>query len=366
MKHDLINTGSKKSSDSSKEVTFVRRAGNLLAVGALALCAVGAVGVYASSGGKEISYDAGKVSVLTSSSSLSDESSESDTVSQVEVTWKEAGIDEYDLVVETVKATKNMNINKISSAKSTAEAAAKSSAGGALVGISTEKLNAKAEMMGKIDAQPAVVEDNSDVIKDCGVMTMYTTGEMNIRSEASLNSEILRVLPGAYEVTVTGYNNDWYRIKADGQTAYCLKRYLSSDRPEQVAVHHEGDVISYNETEFEMLCYVLQNEVGNCSEASKIAVANVIINRVKSPLFPNSIAEVLTQGDQFTAIYNYYNRVSDPNESTIQCARRALEGEDNTNGAIYYYAPQYSSGEAASWFETLTFCMEIDGQRYFK
>ena len=93
MKHDLINTGSIKSSDSSKEVTFVRRAGNLLAVGALALCAVGAVGVYASSGGKEISYDAGKVSVLTSSSSLSDESSESDTVSQVEVTWKEAGID---------------------------------------------------------------------------------------------------------------------------------------------------------------------------------------------------------------------------------------------------------------------------------
>ena len=115
-----------------------------------------------------------------------------------------------------------------------------------------------------------------------------------------------------------------------------------------------------------MLCYVLQGEVGNCSEASKIAVANVIINRVRDPRFADSISGVLTAPNQFTAITGYYNRTSTPSENTRECALRALQGEDNSNGAVYYYAPQYCGGATAAWFETLDLCLELDGQRYFK
>lgn len=124
--------------------------------------------------------------------------------------------------------------------------------------------------------------------------------------------------------------------------------------------------ISYTDEEFEMICYVLQNEAGGCSESSKVAVANVIINRVKSPNFPNTLKEVLTADNQFTAINNYYNKVNVPTQNTIDCAARALNGEDNSNGAVFYYAPKYCSGSSAAWFETLTFCMELEGQRFFK
>jgi spore germination cell wall hydrolase CwlJ-like protein len=115
-----------------------------------------------------------------------------------------------------------------------------------------------------------------------------------------------------------------------------------------------------------MLCYVLQGEVGNCSEQSKIAVANVIINRVKTGRFGSSISDVLTAPNQFTAINGYYSGRNKPTQNTIDCAKRALNGEDNSNGAVYYYAPQYCGGSTAAWFESLTFCMELDGQRYFK
>ena len=50
----------------------------------------------------------------------------------------------------------------------------------------------------------------------------------------------------------------------------------------------------------------------------------------------------------------------------IKVSGEALAGEDNTNGATYYYAPAYCGGSTAAWFETLQFCLEVDGQRYFK
>ena len=132
------------------------------------------------------------------------------------------------------------------------------------------------------------------------------------------------------------------------------------------AVKPQTSVIKYTEEEFVMMCYVLQNEAGNLSAKSKIAVSNVIINRVKSSRFANSVAEVLTQQGQFTCINNYYNKTNPPSQHTKDCVRRALNGEDYSNGALFYYAPKYCGGSTAAWFESLTFCIELEGQRFFK
>ena len=132
------------------------------------------------------------------------------------------------------------------------------------------------------------------------------------------------------------------------------------------AVKPQTSVIKYTEEEFVMMCYVLQNEAGNLSAKSKIAVSNVIINRVKSSRFANSVAEVLTQPGQFTCINNYYNKTNPPSQHTKDCVRRALNGEDYSNGALFYYAPKYCGGSTAAWFESLTFCIELEGQRFFK
>ena len=130
-------------------------------------------------------------------------------------------------------------------------------------------------------------------------------------------------------------------------------------------VHHSANEnIKYTAEEFDMMCYVVQAEVGNCYEPYKIAVANVIINRVKSSRFAyaTNIKAVLTAGGQFDSISNYYSKRNPPNQSTINCCKRALAGEDNSNGAVYYYSPKICG--TIAWFESMQCCLYLDSGIY--
>ena len=109
---------------------------------------------------------------------------------------------------------------------------------------------------------------------------------------------------------------------------------------------------------------VVAHEVGNCSEESQILVANIILNRFNSELFPNTITEVIYQNGQFSGIHNLN---IEPNDSVKAAVQKALEGEDNSDGALYYYSVKYTKNKhTIRWFESLRFCLELEGQRYFK
>ena len=127
-------------------------------------------------------------------------------------------------------------------------------------------------------------------------------------------------------------------------------------------------VISLTDQEFDMMCAVVMSEVGYCDDTMKLAIANVIINRVKSDRFPDTVYEVLHQKNQFGAIDNYYTKRLVPDESVISCVKRALSGEGGyiVNGATFYYTPGVSSPKAAAWFESLCFCASVGNGRFFK
>ena len=66
----------------------------------------------------------------------------------------------------------------------------------------------------------------------------------------------------------------------------------------------------------------------------KIAVGNVVLNRVNDPRFPNTVYGVVFQRNQFTpAMTGTINRT--PNESSVIAAKLCLEGA-NTAGAVSY------------------------------
>lgn len=365
----------KNTEDSVKEVACVKKAGTVLGVGAMAALAVGVVGIYALIGGSSIpKNDRDSAYVTESAESSADTESVEDqnsTVSQAVVTWKKAGIEEYSLVVETVKATKEAKNTPADTKKSsTAETTAKTTTSKktqTTTSVSTENTT-KASESSPETVIPEQTAPETETVKDCSVMTMYTEEKVNLRSGPSLNESVQSVLSEGCEVLVTGYTDDWYRVKTDNLTGYCLKRYLTDNKPEEEEnedTSASGGVISYTDVELNMLCYVLQGEVGDCSDQSKMAVANVIINRVKSPLFPDSIEGVLTQDGQFDAVWGYYSGSTVPSQNTIDCAKRALAGEDNVGDAVYYYAPNYCGADSAAWFESLTFCAEVEGQRFF-
>lgn len=70
----------------------------------------------------------------------------------------------------------------------------------------------------------------------------------------------------------------------------------------------------------------------------QVAVAAVILNRVKSPDFPNTISGVIYQPWAFTAVNDGQIKL-EPNSTAYQAAQDALNGWDPTYGCLYYYNP---------------------------
>lgn len=128
---------------------------------------------------------------------------------------------------------------------------------------------------------------------------------------------------------------------------------------------------SYNATpeEFRMLCCVVQREVANLGEYHKKIIVNVILNRVDSNRFPDTISEVLHQKNQFPTIVNYYDTTFEPDETTIKAVTEVLSGKcpDLSKGALCFYNPKYTSEKSALWFEeNLQYLYTIDCHRFFR
>ncbi len=70
----------------------------------------------------------------------------------------------------------------------------------------------------------------------------------------------------------------------------------------------------------------------------QVAVAAVVLNRVKSPDFPNTISGVIYQPWAFTAVHDGQINL-EPNQTAYNAARDALNGWDPTYGSLYYYNP---------------------------
>ncbi|WP_308639303.1 spore cortex-lytic enzyme [Paenibacillus silvisoli] len=70
----------------------------------------------------------------------------------------------------------------------------------------------------------------------------------------------------------------------------------------------------------------------------QVAVAAVILNRVKSPSFPNTVSGVIFQPGAFTAVADGQIWLT-PNENARKAVQDAINGMDPTGGCIYYFNP---------------------------
>lgn len=125
--------------------------------------------------------------------------------------------------------------------------------------------------------------------------------------------------------------------------------------------------VSKNSTEYQVLLNLVQAEAGGCDTVGKILVANVVLNRVKSEKFPNSITGVVYEKSQFTPAMNgTINRV-EVSESTKECVARALNGEDYSQGALYFMNRGASQAGNTRWFDQkLTYLFQHDQHEFFK
>ena len=100
-----------------------------------------------------------------------------------------------------------------------------------------------------------------------------------------------------------------------------------------------ADSNSY-EQNLELLARAVNGEARGEIYEGQGAVAAVILNRVKHPSFPNTIAGVIYQPGAFTAVTDgQIHAALDKNSTVYKACQDALNGWDPSGGAIYYYNP---------------------------
>ena len=116
--------------------------------------------------------------------------------------------------------------------------------------------------------------------------------------------------------------------------------------------------------ELQLLARCVNGEARGEPYAGQVAVAAVILNRVKHPSFPNTISGVIYQKGAFTAtVDGQINVPSSEGSSVYKACRDAMNGWDPTGGAIYYYNPKKTTNK---WIYSREVIKIIGSHRFAK
>ena len=106
-----------------------------------------------------------------------------------------------------------------------------------------------------------------------------------------------------------------------------------------------GSVGSFSNADVQLLARLIYGEARGESYTGQIAVGAVVMNRLKSSKFPNTISGIIYQPYAFTAVNDGQINLT-PNDRAYKAAKEAMNGYDPTYGAIYYYNPATAT---SSW-----------------
>lgn len=134
----------------------------------------------------------------------------------------------------------------------------------------------------------------------------------------------------------------------------------------RTVVFGQKQAASYTPDELYWLSRIISAEAQGESMEGMLAVGNVVLNRVASPLFPNTIYGVIFDtnfGVQFTPVANG-TIYSAPTSKSIEAARMCLEGYGSAQNCLYFFNPAISS--AHHWIvNNRVYCFSIGNHDFY-
>ncbi|QKS72775.1 cell wall hydrolase [Paenalkalicoccus suaedae] len=118
---------------------------------------------------------------------------------------------------------------------------------------------------------------------------------------------------------------------------------------------------NFVDEDVDLLARLIHLEANGQPMSGKVAVGSVVMNRVASSSFPNSIREVIYQPRQFTPVGNGRINSVTASERSIEAARRAIAGENQVANALFFFNPRISS---SSYLHGLTPVTTIGDHRF--
>ena len=208
------------------------------------------------------------------------------------------------------------------------------------------------------------------------LVATVTTDGLNVRKKASTDSKRVDVVYLGESYPVLKQKENWVKIdvKDDHVKGYVKNEFINLEMSfsEAISIEEElalkkaqeetksttsissvgskpatvkGANTNSTSDEVKLLACLVHAEAGNQSYEGKLAVANVVLNRVKSSKYPNSIQKVIYQRGQFSVAFSgslqkqlnhYGNYTSSSQKLSIQAAKDALAGNNNIGNRLYF------------------------------
>ena len=124
--------------------------------------------------------------------------------------------------------------------------------------------------------------------------------------------------------------------------------------------------IRLDKADYECLLKIVESEAGICDRKGKILVANVVLNRMNSCSFPDTVTEVVYQKNQFSPVKNGSIDQVTVSGETREAVSLALSGTDYSQGALFFVARKLADEENMEWFDSsLKYLFEHDGHEFY-
>jgi N-acetylmuramoyl-L-alanine amidase len=118
---------------------------------------------------------------------------------------------------------------------------------------------------------------------------------------------------------------------------------------------------TYTAAELDLMARLVRAEAQGESFQGKVAVAEVILNRIHSPLFPDTVQEVIYQKGQFSPVSNGAINLPADTDS-INAVKEAVNNGTNLDGALFFYNPRTATSR---WLDSKPVLLVI-GNHEFK
>lgn len=137
------------------------------------------------------------------------------------------------------------------------------------------------------------------------------------------------------------------RLTADGIVGASTYRALGMNSSYNVLINQtqNSKPSQYTSSDLYLLAKTIYAESRGEPYTGQVAVGAVILNRVRSSQFPNTVSGVVYQKHAFTAVSDGQINLT-PDNTAMRAAQDAVNGWDPTGGALYYYNPAVAT---SSW-----------------
>ena len=201
-------------------------------------------------------------------------------------------------------------------------------------------------------------EEAQELAKEVGILTAYSQTEtLRVRKEPGLDAGVLGLLSEGEAVEAIAEQDEWVEVSYEGTTGYVSAEYVKVEFDLDVAESMEEilareaaekeakrnaqkEAVLATASELDILAALIQCEAGSELYDGQIAVGAVVMNRVRSGGYPNTITDVIYASGQFTPAstgrLNSLILSCNIKESCRQAAQAVVSGTCNVGDALHF------------------------------